>query len=1772
MNQPPRPGRPSAPPAARLPRLALATLALALLAALCLQTAPAQDATGAIRGLALLSDQPGQLQVFWIPPETLPLDYRLDWSRSDQPYPDQATDQNRAFPPGSSTSMRLSDLEPGVEYKLRIRARYDGWLGPWSDDARVLVAGPNAPALAVQSTAAGGLQLDWTADPPASARPLSGFDLRYIESAHNDQPDPRWTLRNSVAAAGHRRYLLDGLEDGAAYDVQLRWRGADGPGDWSPSARGTTLDHGDHADRASELPIGVARAGRIGALGDQDVFRIDLGAAATLTLSLSADAPLQATLDDATGRRLAHGTSAPSDDDASLSLTSPVQAGPHFLTISHAALGLAAYSVSAQLLAVRTSRSEIVLSDTIPLQLDSSAQALMPSSDTGESAEVLFSFTLSEDTEVWIHSTGSGEPNIGYNLIGELLTDSGTLIASNDDSTHWSLRSNFMLRSALDAGTYVVRVTQQYPPYDISFRVHLRTATTPGLTVASASELQLNVPQTGRVSATASQNVYALELESGQRVILHATSFSTGTPLDVSITSGTEETEFYTFPHGPSNPALDRSAFLVTVWLDAGTHYIRVTPQDAAADVPYVIEAIPEDDYDRDYQYCEQLTRTQLGSEPGVLSDPLFGCQWYLKNTAQFDGDTPGFDINVEPAWASTRGAGVTVALVYNTFQADHEDLAANVNLDLSYNVGSPLWRLGDPLRDFGTRLAGIMVADDNDRGVVGIAPDATLVFHGGIALRDHDNSEAAVAEAMRRNKDVVAVSNNAWGWGELGLDNLTPASAEWETAVIEGVTQGYGEKGVLYVFASGDHDDWADNTNLSERRNFYAVTTVCGIAYDDQRALMSTRGANLWICAPSGEGRTPRVVSTELGDRYAVQLSSSSFDRNVHVFLDPYHSVRYASAIVSGVAALIRSANPDLTWRDVKLILAESARRNDSTSSTWLSGATRYRGDGAYDFSHDYGFGAVDAGAAVALARDWTNLPDLLTTEATSRDSRQAIADGTEVDVPGAQVTSTLTIDSTVHFTEYVEIHIELDHSSFRDLQIELVSPTGTVSTILPAVRSTRFNGQFYQHELRASARFGSARHLGENPSGVWTLRLADHYHDHQGDLVSWRLKIYGHGELPERPTLTSATPGMRQLTLGWTAPANSESIEIDHYELRYIRSDATEQGAERPAEDWTVVENAGGSDSLSYLLSGLAPGGRYDLQLRAVNEVGAGPWSDVYQAQASLELPWSPTSVLLTPIHLGLRVAWNPPAEDGGAPITSYELRHIRNDAPDRSDSFWSTQTISNGIEPLSAQIQPLLQGIAYDVQIRARTSVADSPWTPVETARPVFNTLVRQASSVGGAAGAGGGGGGGGGAPPVAAPSEADFDWNVTRDIESLAREHDEPTGMWSDGETLRLLHNAASGADRLFAYDLATGERVEQMEFELDRRNRFAHGIWSDGETAWVSDSGQDRLFAYILASGERVEELEFDLAERNRDPRGIWSDGQTLVVLDAVKDALFGYDPASGELAFEHALDPLNRSPRGIWSDGLGIWISDDGANRIFAYRLEEDGLRRVEAEEFGFRVLLKAGAGEARGIWSDGDTLWLADAEDAEVYSFNLPDAIQAQLASLSLSDLELDFSPRRLSYSLELPPDLDETTVDATAAQEVAAVSIEPDDADPDNGHQVALDGLEALTVTVTSQDGSRSREYRVTFERAACLDGQSEAVDELLRTVEFAGGGLDALEACAREHGISALYHFDGDSWRGLFLDAPDFLSRPFREFFAGGLPQSTELISVRLSTSGE
>ncbi len=432
-------------------------------------------------------------------------------------------------------------------------------------------------------------------------------------------------------------------------------------------------------------------------------------------------------------------------------------------------------------------------------------------------------------------------------------------------------------------------------------------------------------------------------------------------------------------------------------------------------------------------------------------------------------------------------------------------------------------------------------------------------------------------------------------------------------------------------------------------------------------------------------------------------------------------------------------------------------------------------------------------------------------------------------------------------------------------------------------------------------------------------------------------------------------------------------------------------------------------------------------------------------------------------------------------------------------------------------------------------------------------------------------GGGGGGGGGPPPVPIPSDKDFDWNVTRDIESLDHENDLPTGMWSDSTILWVVENAATGADRLFAYNLLSGERLSDHEFELDRRNRFSHGIWSNGEVVWIADSGQDMLFAYDLHSGERLDERDIALAERNKDPRGIWSVGETIYVLDSVKDALFSYNLETGELLAEYPLDKLNKSPRGIWSDGVVLWVSDDGAKRIFAYRPVDGELERIEDEEFTFRSLLKAGNGNPRGIWSDGDIMYVADEQDDKVYTYNIPDASIALLGSLSLTDVDIGtFRPDLMKYSATAAPELTTTTVMAQATQEKATVVIEPDDADGDlsNGHQVALRDETTIAVTVASSDGSRVNTYEIAVRKPPCLVGLG---DERLSEVTFSGGSLEALARCAQAHGVAVLLYWSGDSWLLFALGQPEFLNRPFHRAFETGVPAGTTLIAAMSKEHG-
>ena len=307
-------------------------------------------------------------------------------------------------------------------------------------------------------------------------------------------------------------------------------------------------------------------------------------------------------------------------------------------------------------------------------------------------------------------------------------------------------------------------------------------------------------------------------------------------------------------------------------------------------------------------------------------------------------------------------------------------------------------------------------------------------------------------------------------------------------------------------------------------------MTAVCAVNHADVRSSYSEPGSNLWVCAPSNDPvrGTPGIATTGNGNRYTAGFGGTSA----------------ATPIVSGVAALIRDADEDLTWRDLKLILAASARKNDADNTGWETGALKYGSTTErYEFNLEYGFGVVDAKAAVDLAGSWTNAPTLREISAGTEMIDLAIPDASSGG-PGATVTSSVTVEPYVGFIEFVEVNAHFDHSFFRDLDVELVSPTGVVSKLVPPSLTTLA-------PLTSEFRFGSARHLGENSAGVWTLRVTDHYRADRGKLVAWSLTIYGHGSLPGRPEIDKLDPGDAALTLNWKAPHRRWRFERHHLRL---------------------------------------------------------------------------------------------------------------------------------------------------------------------------------------------------------------------------------------------------------------------------------------------------------------------------------------------------------------------------------------------------------------------------------------------------------------------------------------------------------------------------------------------------------------------------------------------------------------------------------------------
>ncbi len=531
------------------------------------------------------------------------------------------------------------------------------------------------------------------------------------------------------------------------------------------------------------------------------------------------------------------------------------------------------------------------------------------------------------------------------------------------------------------------------------------------------------------------------------------------------------------------------------------------------------------------------------------LADPLVTQQWHLKNTGQnafADGvGVAGIDINVDPVFANFgfTGSGVTVAVVDTGLEILHEDLAANVvpggSWDFINNDTDPTNTV-DVDGDHGTSVAGLIAMARNTVGGIGVAPQAQLKGFNFISSTQTLQMflDSIGGSTSNPTSSDVFVFNQSFGSSP---SNDTVINATLEAQYLSGVTSLRGGKGALYVKAAGNgFNGICPATGLScENANFDPENTipfqivVGAVNADGVKASYSTAGSAIWVSAPGGEfGRNggsgvriePAMVTTDqstCAKGYSTNTidNGSAFDNGgapnaVCNYTNGMNGTSSATPVTAGVIALILEANPALTWRDVKHILASTARQIDAsrlavnfslTGGTYIAEPAWLTNAVGFNFHNWYGFGMVDASAAVNMARTYT-LGQLGTFVDTGFISSTALS----LPIPDFSVVGTtdqLTVPGTpVQVIEAVQISVNATHPFIGDLGIELTSPSGTRSVLKNILdgfgASDNLNGMVLL----------SNTFYGENPAGIWTIKVVDGDSLDVGTLTGWSIRVYGH------------------------------------------------------------------------------------------------------------------------------------------------------------------------------------------------------------------------------------------------------------------------------------------------------------------------------------------------------------------------------------------------------------------------------------------------------------------------------------------------------------------------------------------------------------------------------------------------------------------------------------------------------------------------------------
>ena len=383
-------------------------------------------------------------------------------------------------------------------------------------------------------------------------------------------------------------------------------------------------------------------------------------------------------------------------------------------------------------------------------------------------------------------------------------------------------------------------------------------------------------------------------------------------------------------------------------------------------------------------------------------------------------------------------------------------------------------------------------------------------------------------AKYLRNGKGAIYVKAAGNGFNKLGNDN--PSKEACLMAIKLNVT--------------------CQNSSMNTDNTLAEVITVGALSAKGKKTSYSTTGSSLWISAPGGEfgfdkdwvnsqyerfGKTvdwasyrptlgePAIVTTDVtGSRYGMSKLvdydneynledvfnvRNPFNAGIAIdndgkylnsdfnYTNTMNGTSSATPVTTGSIAIILEANPNLTWRDVKYILAKTATKVDpgfqgvkvkvangedyQAEDGWITNAA------GFHFSNWYGFGRINLAEAIKLAKNY----DVNLGEYTEMGWYPLRAYATGFEVPAGATGFTYNLkpipkSSNVKI-ESLRAEVSIDSDFIGDVGIELSSPSGTKSIIWNIGNAFSKNGNLVNMPIQSNAFYG------ENSAGTWTFKI---------------------------------------------------------------------------------------------------------------------------------------------------------------------------------------------------------------------------------------------------------------------------------------------------------------------------------------------------------------------------------------------------------------------------------------------------------------------------------------------------------------------------------------------------------------------------------------------------------------------------------------------------------------------------------------------------------